>query len=485
MRSVLYLRMSTDRQETSVRDQRTELRKYAKARGYQIVGEYVDEGISGDATEKRAAFQAMIRDCASKRFGLILCWDQDRFGRFDPVEGGYWIKPIRDAGVQLETIAQGRIDWSDFASRLVWTVTQEAKHAYLRTLSKDCVRGLAAAVDNGVYPGMAPFGYRKRDKRLVLGPTEEVETVRELFRLRLTGMGARTIAARLATDGRPAPGKGQWSQGQVRSILARYTYVGHTIYGKVKRGKYNSLEAAKTKRNTHPPIIDDATWRKAQQPTKQGTVSYRGGRIVGSLCGLIYCGTCGAKMYRFKRRHDYGYVCGTYHQGKGCAFGNIPDAKILPILGAEIREAFGSDVETIAGVIAAKLASRKPTKARENALRQISSLQTKIDRAVKRLAAVDDETFATLNATIKHLRAEKSKLESRVDPADNWQPANPRDIAALIDRLPEMLLTADPQLVGPCLSRIVERIDVEFERLGKGTIRKFHRVSGVKIRFRW
>ena len=51
--AVLYLRRSTDRQEKSIQDQRSALKEYAVAHGYKIVGEYVDDAISGDKTEDR------------------------------------------------------------------------------------------------------------------------------------------------------------------------------------------------------------------------------------------------------------------------------------------------------------------------------------------------------------------------------------------------------------------------------------------------
>ena len=55
-RAVLYLRRSSSKQETSIEDQRSSLVDYAERQGYGIVGEYVDDGISGDATEKRTEF---------------------------------------------------------------------------------------------------------------------------------------------------------------------------------------------------------------------------------------------------------------------------------------------------------------------------------------------------------------------------------------------------------------------------------------------
>src|SRR5262249_7556358 len=118
--AVAYYRMSSDRQETSIPDQQAEVRAYATKHGDQIVREYTDLGISGDATEKRMHFQRMLRDATDKGdFEVVLCWDQDRFGRFDPLEAGYWVKPLRDAGIRLETVAQGRIDWEDFAGRII------------------------------------------------------------------------------------------------------------------------------------------------------------------------------------------------------------------------------------------------------------------------------------------------------------------------------------------------------------------------------
>ena len=102
----------------------------------------------------------------------MLCWDQDRFGRFDPIEGGHWILPFRDAGVRLETIAQGKIDWNDFAGRLIYLVQQEGKHAYLRDLSRNVTCGFLNAAKNGRggTGGRAPSGYKQCNGEIVVDP---------------------------------------------------------------------------------------------------------------------------------------------------------------------------------------------------------------------------------------------------------------------------------------------------------------------------
>src|SRR5262249_1608638 len=159
--AVTYLRKSTDRQEHSIPEQRAEVATYAAKHGYRILREYKDEAISGAATEKGVESQKMLH--AARALGdleVVLCWDQDRFGRFDPLEAGYWIKPLRDAGVRLETVAQGKIDWEDFAGRIIYAVQQEGKHAYLRDLSRNVTRSMAAkARACGWNGGKAPYGY--------------------------------------------------------------------------------------------------------------------------------------------------------------------------------------------------------------------------------------------------------------------------------------------------------------------------------------
>src|SRR4051812_26230376 len=95
VRAVAYYRMSTDKQEASIAEQRAAVTKLAAGRGYLIAREYTDEGISGDDTERRTGFLQMLEDARTLGdFDAVLCWDQSRFGRFDPLEAGYWVKPL-------------------------------------------------------------------------------------------------------------------------------------------------------------------------------------------------------------------------------------------------------------------------------------------------------------------------------------------------------------------------------------------------------
>ncbi len=116
--------MSSDEQTESIPSQRAELTRYAATKGYKIVREFCDYGISGDDTERRAGFLEMRDSASSGDFDLILCWDQDRLGRWDLLDGGHYIRPFRLAGVRLETIAQGEVDWEGLTGQLVYSANQ-------------------------------------------------------------------------------------------------------------------------------------------------------------------------------------------------------------------------------------------------------------------------------------------------------------------------------------------------------------------------
>jgi DNA invertase Pin-like site-specific DNA recombinase len=80
LRAALYLRVSRDSQTTE--NQRIVLTTLAGHRGFEIVREYEDQGISGGkGRDKRPAFDAMLKDAMRRRFDVLLIWSMDRLGR--------------------------------------------------------------------------------------------------------------------------------------------------------------------------------------------------------------------------------------------------------------------------------------------------------------------------------------------------------------------------------------------------------------------
>ena len=80
-KAVLYLRYSSESQtENSIEGQRRECGAYAKQKGIQVIGEYIDRAKTG-MSDERPDFQRMIRDSFSKGFGNVIVWKSDRIAR--------------------------------------------------------------------------------------------------------------------------------------------------------------------------------------------------------------------------------------------------------------------------------------------------------------------------------------------------------------------------------------------------------------------
>jgi DNA invertase Pin-like site-specific DNA recombinase len=76
----LYLRVSTDDQ--TVENQRQALTATCEARGWHIVEEFTDNGVSGSkGREKRPGFDKLIKAATRRQIDVVAAWSVDRLGR--------------------------------------------------------------------------------------------------------------------------------------------------------------------------------------------------------------------------------------------------------------------------------------------------------------------------------------------------------------------------------------------------------------------
>jgi DNA invertase Pin-like site-specific DNA recombinase len=79
MKAAIYCRVSTTAGQ-SVEMQLRDLRQLAEQRGFEIVGEYCDEGVSGSC-DSRPQLDRILSDAQRGKFQAILIWRLDRLGR--------------------------------------------------------------------------------------------------------------------------------------------------------------------------------------------------------------------------------------------------------------------------------------------------------------------------------------------------------------------------------------------------------------------
>ena len=104
-KAVAYLRTSSmsnvGEDKDSAKRQRAAIDAYAKTAGYEIVGEYSDDGVKGaDPVDQRPGFAEMLKRFAANGVRTIIVETASRFARDLIVQETGW-RLLRDAGITL------------------------------------------------------------------------------------------------------------------------------------------------------------------------------------------------------------------------------------------------------------------------------------------------------------------------------------------------------------------------------------------------
>jgi DNA invertase Pin-like site-specific DNA recombinase len=182
----LYLRVSTG--EQNVENQRRELTAAVERRGWHVVAEFVDDGISGaNGRDKRPAFDRLHKGIVRHEFDIVAAWSVDRLGRSLQDLVGF-LGEVHGAGIDLYLDRQG-VDTSTPAGKALFQMLGVFAE-FERSIIQERIRaGIARARQKGTRSGK-PFG-RPRI------PAKKEAVVRALL---AAGNGIRK-AARLAGVG--------------------------------------------------------------------------------------------------------------------------------------------------------------------------------------------------------------------------------------------------------------------------------------------
>jgi DNA invertase Pin-like site-specific DNA recombinase len=145
-RAAIYVRVSTDKQTNE--NQLRELHQIAKRRGWEVVHEYRDAGISGaKGRDARPGLDDMLNDAQRRRFDIVMAWAIDRLGR-SLLDLLGTIQTLEHCGVDLY-LDQQAIDTTTPAGRLMFQVTG-AFAEFERSMIKQRINaGLKRAVEQG------------------------------------------------------------------------------------------------------------------------------------------------------------------------------------------------------------------------------------------------------------------------------------------------------------------------------------------------
>lgn len=471
-RAVAYYRMSSDRQETSIGDQRKAVEKFASENGYEIVAEYADAGISGWKSDQRPEFMRLIDDAPGGKFQAILCWDIDRFSRFDPLEANHYWYLLDRAGVQLVTVAQGKLDWHDLGGWLSASVMQHGKAQYVKDLARNSARGMREAKLAGKWCAPPPFGYRLENGRLTPGDPTAVAAVQRIFNMRANGYELAMIVRSLNADGILTPRGKRWTISHLGAILTRDAYVGNTPVGKHASGKFSRVvDVPEVIEGTHEPIVDRDTWAAVQS---MGRRKRRGnGRHSGRLSGIVMCGRCGGKMYVHKRANGSRfYTCSTYVQryeddGRTCDFCSVRmdslEAAVLKLISERLLLGSPEKLEAEIARILKRNGGRTAKNATADVKRRLAKLDGQIERATDQLLLIDPDFLPAAQEKLRAMRAEREALAAQLAPRDLQAMPTAAQIAATAWELPRIMERGEPEVARVAVQQVVEEVVVNFE----------------------
>ncbi|HOU92490.1 MAG TPA: recombinase family protein, partial [Polyangiaceae bacterium] len=441
---VTYCRVSSDEQaqkDLSIPAQRKALHRWIDERDeIELADEFVDEGESAYApADKRPGFCRMIAYCRKHPVDFILVHKLDRFSR-NREESILFKSLLRKHGVMVKSITEN-YDPETPQGFLYEGMIEVINQFYSMNLATETMKGMRENAERGYHNGgQSPYGYRserladasgREHTRLVLGPDEEVATVREIFRLAVEeNRGAKTICHILNKRGVPGPRSPNWSQSSVGNVLNNRVYVGDSIWNKrnSKTGNAKNADDWIVNENTHEPIIDRELFMRRKEMAAQRTFNLRSSprrAVKYLLARLIRCDHCGGlfvgRRQKKRSRKDgkpydlYRYRCNTYvTKGKEvCPSIGLHcdwiEGEVIDIIRREIRSP--ERLAALQELVHKKIEARRSRYGKDP--RELDRKLADIDRRIQNyFRAIGDGVDAkTCKEHIARLEADKAEVE--------------------------------------------------------------------------
>jgi len=108
VRAVYYTRVSTVDQAASgysLGAQQKVIAEYRDKKGYQLIGGYSDEGISGKSIDQRPQLQDLLEDSRNDEFDVVVIWKSSRLSR-SLIDTLSIIEELNQHEVALESVSE-------------------------------------------------------------------------------------------------------------------------------------------------------------------------------------------------------------------------------------------------------------------------------------------------------------------------------------------------------------------------------------------
>ena len=311
-----------------------------KTDGWEFVGVYADEAISG-TKDTREEFNRMVEDARAGKIDLIITKAISRFARNTAILLST-IRELTSLGVDV-LFEEQNIHSISSEGEMILTLLASVAQEEARSTSENMKWRIKHNFEEGLPWGALLYGYKVIDFKYYI-VEEEAKVIRLIYKLFLNGLGKEGVARKLNEMGYKTRIGANWSDTSVRQILTNYDYTGNLILQKTYRIDYISKKSVVNHgelpkyhvEESHDAIIDLETWNKVQEEMKRRRerIKWNKDRVDSPLKGKIKCGCCGKNYLRKAYAYRTFWVCATYtRKGKdGCSSKRIDEGELFKII---------------------------------------------------------------------------------------------------------------------------------------------------------
>ena len=270
-RVVLYARLSVSKEESvSIARQLEAGRRYAEGRGWEVVGEFVDDGVSATANrpEERHGWKSLL---AARDFDAVIIWKVDRLARrvldFLRVD-----ETLQKRGAGLVAV-EDPIDMTSPMGRAFAVILAVFGEMEAAAISSRITAARSYIIRDGRWPGGGiPYGYQSVPNpdgpgRVLVKDNERIRWLSGAVAKALSGDTVNAIATWLTDSGAPLPmrrtertsGSTSWNRQTVDGLLRNPVLAGMT--------PHNPGRAKSAKRADPFAVLRDERGRPVINPT--------------------------------------------------------------------------------------------------------------------------------------------------------------------------------------------------------------------------
>jgi len=220
-KAVGYCRVSTEFQVAngvSLDAQNAKIQAWAEANDFQLLGIYIDAGISGYRSDNRPELQTALNEACENHAALIV-YSLSRLCR-NTKEAIAISERLDKNGADLVSLSE-KIDTTSAAGKMVFRILAVLSEFERDLVSERTKAALSYRKAQGKRLGNVPYGFDVDDdgETLLANPAEQ-KVIRFIRRLRGKGASLRAISDKLYTKGvETKTGNNRWSPKVIAGIL--------------------------------------------------------------------------------------------------------------------------------------------------------------------------------------------------------------------------------------------------------------------------